>query len=40
MRSIWESYFAETDGVIFVIDCADKKQNSINLSEFKKLLEN
>ena len=37
-RSLWEHYYPETHGVIFVIDSADKLRMSVVKDELNQLL--
>jgi ADP-ribosylation factor-like protein 5B len=40
MRSVWDAYFPNTDGIIFVIDSADMDNYEESKTEFFKLLKN
>jgi ADP-ribosylation factor-like protein 5B len=40
MRSVWDVYFLNTDGVIFVIDSSDQDNYDESKTEFFKLLKN
>lgn len=40
MRSVWDAYYPNTDGVIFVIDSSDQDNYEESKTEFYKLLKN
>ena len=39
IRSYWRNYFEETDGLIWVVDCADRERLAICRDELHKLLQ-
>jgi ADP-ribosylation factor-like protein 6 len=39
-RNLWEAYYRECDGIIFVIDSSDKLRMTVAMDELKMLLEN
>ena len=40
MRSVWDVYYSNTDGVIFVIDSNDKENYEESKNQFYKILQN
>jgi hypothetical protein len=38
LRSYWRNYYEQTDGLIFVIDSADRERMNICAQELKQLL--
>jgi Arf/Sar family protein len=39
LRPLWRHYFNNTDGLIYVVDCADRDRISRAASEFKSIIE-
>ena len=37
-ESLWEKFISDSDGIVFVLDSADKKRFSIASEEFQKAL--
>ncbi|KFO33684.1 ADP-ribosylation factor-like protein 14 [Fukomys damarensis] len=40
MRTVWSDYCEHTDGLLYVVDCADRQRLEISRKEFKHILKN
>jgi len=39
LRPLWRHYFSDTDGLIYVVDCADRERVSKAASEFRSIVD-